>query len=441
MRTPFAAALAVLASCSAPAPAPETLDERAWLAHAAIPLEDAERAYRAWEPALAGVRVVALGEATHGQHESFETKRALTMQLVRRGRARLVLYEASSARARLADAYVAGTSDDIDAAMRGFGMLVWQIEENAALLRDLRAWNAAHPRDRVRFAGVDAQDPEAAARRVGEIVGPAGDALVERLVDWGARVDPAVRALWSGDASGYHGLAAEMDALEAEVRALPPVAAADGPELDMRLRELRSALAMHHSPGGRDRAMAEMLLFEIATLGSGERAVLWAHNGHVTRGPLRYLSVDEPGIGGHAAARIGDAYYALGFAFGEGGFQANARDGEGRFGFRRYSLSEPPAGSLESVLAAARAGDWLVDLRSAPRSGPAWEWLSRDHGQRWFGGYGVPDDCDERSRDLASLPVTNLRADYDGLVFLARTTPAVPRDPARILGSAGAPGA
>jgi erythromycin esterase len=186
--------------------------------------------------------------------------------------------------------------------------------------------------------------------------------------------------------------------------------------------------------------MAEMLLLETAQLGQGERAVLWAHNGHVTRSPLRYLSVDEPGIGGHAAARIGDAYYALGFAFGEGGFQANARDGDGRFGFRRYSLSAPPAGSLESVLVAARAGDWLVDLRSAPRSGPASEWLSRDHGLRWFGGYGVPDDCDEQSRDVASLPRTNLRADYGGLVFLARTTPAMPRDTASILESSGSSG-
>ncbi len=426
------AALALLFSACA-SPAPETLDVPAWLERAAIPLADEERAFREFDDCLDGVRVLALGEATHGQHESFERKRALTMHLVRHASVRLVAYEASSSRALATDAYVSGASDDLAAAMSGLGMLVWQIEENAAFLQDLRTWNlAADHDDRVRFVGVDVQDPDAASKRIGTLLG-GDDALVKRLADWSARIEPAIQKLWAGDASEYHALAAEVVELDAEVRAAAEARGHAVPELDKRLGELRRALAMHHSPGGRDRAMAEMLLDELVTLPDGERAVVWAHNGHVTRGPLRYMQVDETGIGGHCAASIGDAYYALGFAFGEGAFQANAKGADDRFGFRTYALSSAPEGSLEAVLRDACDGDFLLDLRGAPRSGPVAEWLASGHGQRWFGGYGVPDDCDATTRDAASLVPTFPRVDYDGLLFLARTTAAHPRDRSRIL--------
>lgn len=425
------ALLLTLAACAAPAI--ETRDASTWIERAAVPLDDEERAYEAFASRLDGVRVVGLGEATHGQHEAFETKRALTMHLVREADVRLVAYEASGSSALAADAYVAGASDDLDAAMRGLGMLVWQVEENAALLRDLRAWNAEHPGERVRFVGIDVQDPSAAARRIGALLGLGHERLARKLDAWSARIEPAIVALWSGDASGYFALAAEIAELDAGVRAAARASGVNDVEVDLRFGELRRALDMHFSAGGRDRAMADMLLAELARLPAHERAVAWAHDAHVTRGPLRYASTTEVGMGGHVAAAIGDAYYALGFAFGEGAFQSVERGADGRFGFRRHAMSAPPAGSLDAELAAARDGDWIVDLRGAPRSGPTAEWLARDHRRRWYGGYGVPDDVDARSRDLASLQVANLREDFDGLVFLARTTAARPRDPSRVL--------
>lgn len=415
------------------ASAPEMLDVPTWLTRTAIPLADEARAFREFEDCLEGVRVVALGEATHGQHESFERERALTMHLVRHAHVRLVAYEASSSSALAADAYVSGASDDLAAAMSGLGMLVWQVEENAAFLADLRAWIPdADPGDRVRFVGIDVQDPAATAGRIGTLLGGDG-ALEKRLADWGARIEPAIQKLWTGDASGYHALAAEVVALDAEVRAAAEARGRPVPEIDKRLGELRGALEMHDSPGGRDRAMAQMLLDELATLPANLRAVVWAHNGHVTRGPLRYLEIDETGVGGHVAASIGDAYYALGFAFGEGEFQANAKGADDRFGFRTYSLSPAPEGSLESVQRQACDGDFLLDLRGAPRLGPVADWLAAGHGQRWFGGYGMPDDCDAATRDAASLIATVPRVDYDGTLFLARTTAAWPRDRSRIL--------
>ncbi|MBL8863812.1 MAG: erythromycin esterase family protein [Planctomycetes bacterium] len=425
---PFALALQ---GCTAAAPdaVPQTLDVATWVAREAVPLDDAARAFHAFEATLRGVRVLGLGESTHGQHESFELRRALTLQLVWHGGARLVLFESSAARARATAAYVSGASGDLEAAMAGLGMLVWQVEEVAALLQDLRAWNlAASPADRVRFAGIDVQDPEAAARRIGELVGGTPE-LVARLSAWGARIEPAVRALWSGDAADYHALTAEVVELEAEVRALGRASA----ELELRLLELRSALTLYHSPGGRDRALAELLLRELEDLPRGARALVWAHGAHVSRGPLRYLGTDELAMGGHVAAALGDAYYALGATFGTGEFLANALGPDGRFGFRVYRLSPAPAGSLDAVLSGARSGSFLLDLRVTPASGPVHDWAWAEQGHRWFGGYGIRADVDTATREAAALPRTIPAADFDGFMHLARTRATRPRERSLIL--------
>lgn len=378
---------------------------------------------------LADARVVGLGEATHGQHEAFDLKRRLTMALIREHGFRTVAYEASASQARACNDYIQGRSADRAAAMRGFGMLIWDIEENAALLDDLRAWNAtATAADRVRFIGFDAQDGGTVAARIGELV--ADTALAGRVHALVERHGMATQQLFQGDRAAFDALSAEIDAVERDLAQASITPGADRHELRLRGQELRAFITMYGTPGGRDREMAELLL---AQLGPDERCVAWAHNAHVQRSALGYLGVEDPAMGGHLATALKQDYYALGFAFGSGGFQANAPDSTGRWGFKRYHHSAPATGSLEAELAATGLGDLFVDLRSAPADSSLQRWLHTGHGHRWWGGYQVPDDCDERTRDAAQLMPMVPADDFDGLVFLLRTTPAVPTDRSRII--------
>ncbi len=106
---------------------------------------------------------------------------------------------------------------------------------------------------------------------------------------------------------------------------------------------------------------------------------------------------------------------------------------DGRWGFRRYRLSAPPLGSLESTLNCHSLGCYLLDLRDAPVSPSIQSWLNAGHGQRWFGGYKVPENCDEIARDASKLLPTFPRIDFDGIVYVAKTTPHPPIDSARII--------
>jgi erythromycin esterase len=421
-------ALAVLlwsTGCSTLPPDPSAAE---WIAAAAVPLAGD---LSALDPLFRDARVVGLGEATHGQHESFQAKHRLTMHLVREHGFRVVAYEASASMALACDDFIAGRSDDRDAAIDGLSMLIWSVEENAALLDDLREWNRqAAPADRVRFLGCDAQSIDAPKRRLRDLLGAHGALHFAEFEALAARAAEATSKLFSGDRAPFDSMRDDVLAWEAKVLSATPA-----PLLERILvvRECRHHLTMYGSPGGRDLAMADLLRLQLEQLGPKARCVLWAHNAHVQKSALRYLDSEELAQGGHLAAAFGDAYVAIGFAFGEGEFQANAQGPDGRWGFRRYRLSRAVHGSLDAQLLAAKVGDYILDLRHAPAGPAVQRWLASGHGQRWFGGYGISPDCDARSQDLRQLQTTYPRADFDGLVFLARTTAATPIDPTRVL--------
>lgn len=91
-----------------------------------------------------------------------------------------------------------------------------------------------------------------------------------------------------------------------------------------------------------------------------------------------------------------------------------------------------PAGSLKQTLGRVRAEDFALDVRFARSALGTTAWLDRGHGQRWFGGYSVVDDGDQRSANAATLLPTLPRSDFDALVRLARTRAAEPLESARL---------
>ncbi len=429
------ALLLAFAQATTTAPREEEQPVVEWLRTAAVSLPEREPVPAAIDKVFADVRVVGLGEATHGQHESFELKRKLTMHLVSKHGFRIVAYEASGALARACDDYVAGRSADASAALRGLGMMIWMIQENAALLDELRAWNAAAaPADRVRFVGVDVQDAVATCDRLHALLeGPAPE-LAARAKPFGSRIEEARTTLYSGDAVPFDALWAEVEALRADVESAhqditSKSSNAVAAEALSRARDLSRCMSAARMAPGRDQAMAEVLLEELARDGESARAVLWAHNGHVTKGPLRYMQIEDPGMGGVLRKSLGDRYYAVGFLFGAGEFGALANDPQHGWRFQSYAIPEAPPGSFEAPFVAAKLGTAFVDLRSAPSEGPLARWLDEGHGQRWFGGYNIPKDVEITSRDASTLQATFPRVDFDGVVFLARTTPARPVGP------------
>jgi hypothetical protein len=95
---------------------------------------------------LGGVRIVGLGEATHGTREFFRLKHRLLEFLVTEPGFTVLAMEASASAAPAVDADVRHGTGDGARALAGLGFWTWRTGEALAMLDWMRAYDRAAPR-------------------------------------------------------------------------------------------------------------------------------------------------------------------------------------------------------------------------------------------------------------------------------------------------------
>ncbi|GAB2617490.1 erythromycin esterase family protein [Streptomyces capparidis] len=396
-----------------------------WLAGNAVPLAGlaAGASTADLQPlkgVLDGVRIVGMGEATHGTSEFFRLKHRLLEFLVTELGFSVLAMEASASAAPAVDAYVRHGTGDGAKALAGLGFWTWRTEEVLAMVEWMRAWNRGRPEARkVRFAGIDPQwcGPSLAVlgpllRSVvpGRAEGLLASLAVLATASPGSRPDPGQRLLRDAEALLDLVLGTAPEAADAIRHA----------RILCRAADLATRPRRHGDPertvfAVRDRYMADAVGDLLGD--PSAKVALWAHNGHIAA--ARYGGGAVPALGQHLRARYGDAYYALGLLFGRGSFRARrvwpgpwARPRPGAAVANRVGPARATA--VEAHLAAANPGDHLVDLRGA-HGGPraVRQWLHGRHMTREFGAL-VP----RWTYRLHHSPVTLADA-YDGLAYVA----------------------
>ncbi|MFW5947990.1 MAG: erythromycin esterase family protein [Halolamina sp.] len=380
---------------------------------------------------VADVRIVALGEGTHGTREFFRLKHRLLRWLVTEAGVRTFAMEANAPEARALDEYVVHGRGDPEAGLSGLYFWTWQTEEVLALVEWLRSFNEGRPiDDRVRFRGFDAQYTQGAVHALLDRFGddlPAGladnlelvaddgnrptqDDRVEERIEAAETVVPRLRERADTDERASYCLRVIEQATAYKRRLLDWASAPADNDAE--------AAAMEAVLRVRDRAMAENV--EWLERRSAGPVVLWAHDAHGNRDrhASRKYDVSAPSMGSHLSARYGDDYYAVGFTFARGSFQAIDRTGEGR-GLVRFRLRDPRPGTLESVLDAAEVGPALLDLRAGAADSRLEDWLAT---RRQRLSIGATYDGDP----AGYLTAYSLGEAFDALCFVPETTRARP---------------
>ena len=315
--------------------------------------------------------MIGLGEATHGTREFFRLKHRLIRYLVERQEVRLFGLEANFAETLALDRYVRYGEGDPEEALAGVYFWTWNTEELLALVEWLRAFNDGREvGDRVRFYGFDAQFTAGPAAALDSYLRTA-DRLAElRIGDDPASLDDDGRL---ADDEGTR--VARLDAADRvvttagerlDIQEAAHVAATDRGTWQLARRHLRTLArtrdhkrARHTDDSERaiavrDRAMAANIAWMLDYANTDmDRIVLWAHDAHVSRTEDRATDgTGAPSMGYHLAERYGEEYYALGFDFAGGTFQALADINDG-YELQACSLGDPPRGSLTASLAAS----------------------------------------------------------------------------------------
>ena len=391
---------------------------------------------------IGDARVVGLGEATHGTREFFQLKHRVFQYLVERAGFRTFAIEAVFEPAIRIDRYIKGGEGDVEALVNGLGFWTWDTEEVIELVEWMRAYNARGG-DPLNFYGFDVQDGgEALKRALALVAAHAGEETVTLRAGFGpylsfdelegdAREQARTRLNSPANLTSMHRAATDLslyiDRHEAQL-----TASAGSDEFRLAQGAARVAvwwLAMALQPDEwiylrstsvtdvRDRGMANMVHWIRDVEGEGERIALWAHNAHV--GKIRDADGDRM-MGMLLENELGSDYYAIGFAFERGSFQAfrPATDAQAAV-FIEHTVGAADEDSVDGLLADVGSDVFFVDLGRASHEMSVRNWLGEPRRMRWTGA--------RYSDELEALhPPVPVLAMFDGLIFVRDTTRARP---------------
>jgi len=357
--------------------------------------------------------VVALGEGTHGTREHFRMKHRLTEFLVREKGFTHFLIEANGPETERVNDYVLGGEGTARAVVAGMRFWTWDTREVVDLVEWLRAYNTTAA-TKVRFLGFDMQYGKLAMEDTRAFVARADPGFVKSTEEaykdlWAywdftpaARktIDALPKAEKEARAKKAWAVAGHLDANRTKYADHLPAE-----EVERAVRTARAAAQAAENRGAtfeyRDRCMADNVRHALDRAPKGSKAVLWAHNGHVSR---------QPGwMGSHLAKVYGDKLLVVGFGCGEGRYTA-VKPGGGLSGENK--LQPPTAGSVEEAFRAAGLPRAVLDLRAAAKD-PAGKWVTVPRPFRSVGAVAT---------DVQFYPA-RVAEWYDVLVYIDRTEP------------------
>lgn len=427
----------------------------AWLKRNAIPIKtfEAGNGFDDLQPLkriLRDVRLVGLGEATHGTREFFQFKHRMVEFLVREMGFRVFAIEASYAGCRNINDYIQGRTTDGAGALASQAFWTWNTEEVRAMMDWMRVYNESVAADKkIKFVGFDIQwnreardtvlaylkrvAPERAdsfaALTLPQAFNSTDDeaktsleSLTEIAVGGAPETRPAAVKKVNEIRAAYQEIVGLLTVNETKfVLKTSAAEYADALHSARMVPQYIDAYLLPNPPGPqdidtRDLYMAENMARFVAAEPVGTRFVVWAHNYHVAappEAPYRF--------GTRLRAIYGSQYYTVGFSFSEGGFQSRSfappKPTRALTGFIVGPASE---GSLDWYLSQTGARSFWVDLRTAPVTGPVADWLKRPSPMRLIGSGFAP------GFDAQNYAPVVPRQEYDGLFFINKTTRARP---------------
>lgn len=405
---------------------------------------------------LSDTRIVGLGEATHGTREFFQLKHRLLRYLVSELDVSVFGLEANFSETLALDDYVVYGDGDPKDALENLYFWTWNVESVLEMIDWLREFNADRPvADRVRFFGIDAQYTEGAVDAlVGYFEHVDAEFLstvrtdLDRVADDGTatqqdddldtrfeaaeRIVPTLRDRlhWNRERYVKARSESEWELARQHVRVIEQATEYKRALYDLDDGTLDEEIAMEECLRIRDQAMAENVDW-ILGYENPDCMVIWAHDAHVNRvaQTSRHTGATAMSVGSHLVARHGDDYYAMGFSFGHGSFQAisevpDTQGDDSAYSLREQTVGSPPPDTIDSTLAALDHPLAIVDIASARNDALVADWLAEPQRHRSIGATYDPEFPD------AYLTEYVYSAAFDGVCYVDETSRARPLDAA-----------
>jgi erythromycin esterase len=313
-------------------------------------------------------RLVGIGEATHGSAEFVTTRSTLVFELAKRAQLQLVLLENDAISSLALDRYVNGDNIDLKVAISELGFWITDTFEFIHFLEEIRSYNLRlqSPADRIHVRGIDVQNTKPSVSVIlanAKLLALSSDEQ-EMLQLLAPDRGKAVKQLGAKQRADLDTVLARLSSPMGQT------------ELDTQISVAARSLAIQvgfldgDTRGlymqRREAGMAQLAHFIVERTGV-KRAVLWAHNDHVSR----HIG-GANSVGQRLAEAFPTSYYSIGFFFYEG--STRAWDAAGKIGVVSHTMGPAPAFTVERVIMAMTGFPtiaWLP-LRDAPSALKEW---------------------------------------------------------------------
>jgi len=366
-------------------------------------------------------RIFGFGEATHRGKEFFDLKTKFFKYLVEKQGVKLFIMEESYQSERGINEWVSGGAGDKATIVNNFRQNIWYANEVKDLLQWMRDYNYGKTQqEQIRFYGMDNQFGEDLSKRLRNYVKKYNIAIDESLLavaDSCSAAKLKVGGIKDWDKKTLPELQQIKLILERDKENLITINAYEYYDMIRALEYLEQYTKFISAPYShvRDNDMYENVLKILKLEQPTGKAFVWAHNEHINK--KQYGSYNIKSLGAHLKNHFKEAYYAVGFDFGNGIVEGFKVKNGTVIGKTLYTLDKPYKNTFAATLFAANPDIYFLDMENAKSNPKAIKFFSSKLEQLFIGGPGF----DPENKIMFKRRYSE---SYDGIIFVKTITPA-----------------
>jgi len=331
---------------------------------------------------IADKSIIALGEATHGTAEFFNSKHRIFKYLVENHNFKIFAFEADFGESLLInDAIQRGATGEIEELMRTkMHFWTWRTEEVKNLLEWMSEYNIGKSKEnKIHYMGVDCQFNTYHPSMVREFLFSTGAPFIssaEQILD---EAETATQASFDSYNRGIFGsYLGRLDALQDSIttHSIDLINASSEKEYELTIRmvkvirqvsQVRFARTIgDYSYNYRDQYMAENAAW-LNEYFNGEKMVIWAHNAHIGNNSKFGRGI---AMGYHLKQDFGNNYSSIAFLFSQGSFTAVGSSGNPNTGLGEQVINvAPQKNSINYVMYQSTEAAFSVEIEKLQQYG------------------------------------------------------------------------
>lgn len=356
----------------------------------ALELSDQQKDIEPLGQIVGDAKVVCLGESRHDIREQFKLKGRFIKYLVEEKDFSVFILEASLPYAELINAYLFNGEEDIDELLANMpGWFLWDTEEILEIFNWMRDYNMDTENVRkLRFYGIDIVAPSYALSSSLEYLKRVDKKVYEDLQALDYAQDQIDDNFWQSTYQRFAEFSTgKKETLRTNYRRLYQqildnksafIAYSGDEEYNWILRQAYCAnqACIMFTAGSRmemglirDSAMADNALWVHRNITKGEKAIIWAHNVHITRGEFTMTgeSASIKGMGYILGQELKSDLVSIGASFNQGEFED-------------WGLSFGPAEAktMDGVFTDIGMEYALINLRKETKNEEVERWMNSD---------------------------------------------------------------